>query len=1061
MSLLLRYLIIILVCLSGYAHANTQLAIDDARQRLESLTGDESDPAIKQLKETHQKTLTAYQETLQLEERANQFRADLEVIPKSINQLEKQLATKKPINGKTKLNKLSVAELEQQLTLAKAKLLELEQTKDQLEQQTGKSDEKLISLREQLSQIQQQVTTDITDNHLKDALFSLKAAKTQALELEILALPGQSELRRLELQGINQDLKNQSLHITALQDIQQAKRKLETELTLNKLQAEQQKASSHPVIRNQLDENQSLSEKLRDTLANTEETIKKRRLLDDQLAIIRQSYLTVQQQLELSTKPLGVELRKFTRRLSKPVDIENTRNDINQLRLLNLEITRALFQEVEISDDVQETLQKNESKELLSLLTEQQSLLQRLREATNQGIDELSQLLSIKEQINRQIRLGRELISQHLLWIPSIHPVSVEWPAEIMMGSKQLYQSLSPQNDRPAFYPLQAWIPELGLLLILTILAYATYVRYKENNTRWHQQIGNVVHDRFSHTFSLLWMPLLICLPLPAALLIFFHDMLDASVWNTVPIRLIGDFLASTLWLYMALYFWLSPTNGILTQHLDVPERLATTLRRLTHPLFWLGTPLISVLLIVDQTDNNDVRSGIGRMAFIVLTITVTLFWAALWKVAPQINQVTRGQSWWQSSKLWLSGLVGIHLIIILAALLGYVFTGSIIMVALSILVAILFTTFLFFKLGNRWLLIEERRLAFDRARTRRNEILEAREKNEEVPPLEENYIDLQSISDQARVLLKAATVILFVSLVWLLLKNAMPTLNILDKVVLWSSEVATTEGLVTQAITLKQVLFGVALITMLVLAAYNLPGLLELLVLRHINLSTGTSYAITSVTKYVLLAISILAGAAQLGLEWSKLQWLVAALGVGLGFGLQEIVANFVSGLIILFEKPVRIGDTVTIGGYTGTVTRIQIRATTIADWDRKEVIIPNKNFVTDQLINWSLSDPITRVVIKVGVAYGSDTEKARDILLNAAIEHPKVLRDPAPEAYFLTFGGSTLDLELRLYVSGLADRLSVTHEINQHIDKAFKEQEIEIAFPQLDIHLHRSHKS
>ena len=109
------------------------------------------------------------------------------------------------------------------------------------------------------------------------------------------------------------------------------------------------------------------------------------------------------------------------------------------------------------------------------------------------------------------------------------------------------------------------------------------------------------------------------------------------------------------------------------------------------------------------------------------------------------------------------------------------------------------------------------------------------------------------------------------------------------------------------------------------------------------------------------------------------KLQWLAAGLTVGLGFGLQEIFANFVSGLIILFERPIRIGDTITIGTFSGSVSKIRIRATTITDFDRKEVIIPNKAFVTERLINWSLSDTITRVLIKVGVAYGSDLDKVK----------------------------------------------------------------------------------
>lgn len=192
-----------------------------------------------------------------------------------------------------------------------------------------------------------------------------------------------------------------------------------------------------------------------------------------------------------------------------------------------------------------------------------------------------------------------------------------------------------------------------------------------------------------------------------------------------------------------------------------------------------------------------------------------------------------------------------------------------------------------------------------------------------------------------------------------------------------------------------------------------------------------------------------------SLGVSWDKLQWLAAALSVGLGFGLQEIFGNFVSGLIILFERPVRIGDTVTIGTFSGTVSKIRIRATTITDFDRKEVIIPNKAFVTERLINWSLSDTVTRVVIRLGVAYGSDLDKVKEVLLKAASEHPKVMHDPAPAVFFTTFGASTLDHELRLYVRELRDRSYTVDELNRSIDRLCRENDINIAFNQLEVHL------
>lgn len=225
---------------------------------------------------------------------------------------------------------------------------------------------------------------------------------------------------------------------------------------------------------------------------------------------------------------------------------------------------------------------------------------------------------------------------------------------------------------------------------------------------------------------------------------------------------------------------------------------------------------------------------------------------------------------------------------------------------------------------------------------------------------------------------------------------------------------------------------------------------------LSRLQLRQGTSYAITTILTYSITVIGAVTALGSLGVSWDKLQWLVAALSVGLGFGLQEIFANFVSGLIILFERPVRIGDTVTIGTFSGTVSRIRIRATTIIDFDRKEVIIPNKAFVTERLINWSLSDTVTRVLIKLGVAYGSDLDKVKEILLQAAHENARVMSDPAPLVFFLNFGASTLDHELRVYVRELGDRSYTVDELNRSIDKLCRENGINIAFNQLEVYLH-----
>jgi len=195
-----------------------------------------------------------------------------------------------------------------------------------------------------------------------------------------------------------------------------------------------------------------------------------------------------------------------------------------------------------------------------------------------------------------------------------------------------------------------------------------------------------------------------------------------------------------------------------------------------------------------------------------------------------------------------------------------------------------------------------------------------------------------------------------------------------------------------------------------------------------------------------------------SLGGSWSQIQWAVAALSVGIGFGLQEIVANFISGLIILFEQPIRLGDVVTVGDVSGTVTKIRIRATTIRDFDRKELLVPNKEFITSRLLNWSLSDQVTRMILEVGVAYGTDLDRAIAIVQEVADRHPLVMRDPRPFITFEAFGDNSLLLQMRLFVDQLDKRLAIASELRLEINRRFNAEGIVVAFPQRDVHLDTS---
>jgi potassium efflux system protein len=239
------------------------------------------------------------------------------------------------------------------------------------------------------------------------------------------------------------------------------------------------------------------------------------------------------------------------------------------------------------------------------------------------------------------------------------------------------------------------------------------------------------------------------------------------------------------------------------------------------------------------------------------------------------------------------------------------------------------------------------------------------------------------------------------------------------------------------------------------VVAAKNLPALLEILLLSRTSMSAGSRYAVTTMIGYVIAAAAALTIFSALGLSWGSVQWLVAALGVGIGFGLQEIVANFISGIIILFERPVRVGDVVTIGDTTGSVSKIRIRATTIRNWEKQELLVPNKEFITGRLLNWTLSDNLNRIVITVGVDYGSDVRLALALLEEAVTEDDRVLRDPEPRFTFEGFGDNALSLVLRCYLDSMDDRLAVTSDLHQSINDKFVAAGISIAFPQRDVHL------
>jgi potassium-dependent mechanosensitive channel len=347
-----------------------------------------------------------------------------------------------------------------------------------------------------------------------------------------------------------------------------------------------------------------------------------------------------------------------------------------------------------------------------------------------------------------------------------------------------------------------------------------------------------------------------------------------------------------------------------------------------------------------------------------------------------------------------------------------------------------------------------------------REKLREEAEPHEETPA--SPTLDSEQIQVQVQRFLQGTATVLLLIGFWVIWSDLLPALQILDRVELWSVAQQVSHTVVDatgissleimdkpMAITLGHLIISMLIILFTFLASRNIPGMLEVFLLRRLNFARGHSYATVTVLQYIVVIMGITIACSFVGITWDRVQWLAAALTVGLGFGLQEIFANFVAGIIILFEQPMRINDLVTVGETTGKVTEIKIRATTITDLNNRELIVPNKDFITGSLVNWSLSNPILRLDIPVGVAYKEDARRVQDILLDVADKHRDVLEDPKPVVIFNELGDSSLNFELRVHIKDL-DNFPIVHSsVLTDVFERLRLEEIEIPFPQRDVHI------
>jgi potassium-dependent mechanosensitive channel len=255
--------------------------------------------------------------------------------------------------------------------------------------------------------------------------------------------------------------------------------------------------------------------------------------------------------------------------------------------------------------------------------------------------------------------------------------------------------------------------------------------------------------------------------------------------------------------------------------------------------------------------------------------------------------------------------------------------------------------------------------------------------------------------------------------------------------------------------ITIIDIVYLVVFFVLFMFASRLIRDTLQNRVLPRTRLDTGAKASLVNIVIYAFWVLAIYTGINILGINLSSLAFMAGALGIGIGFGLQNIVNNFVSGIILLFDPSIKVGDMVQVGNDWGTVRRINIRTTIVQTFDNASLIIPNSEMLSNKITNWSFQDLRVRRQVDVGVAYGSDIQLVRKVLLQIAEEMPEVLGDPAPWVEFMDFGDSALIFRIRFWISSPNHWLTVPTEFRFRIDEEFKKHGIEIAFPQQDIHI------
>lgn len=855
---------------------------------------------------------------------------------------------------------------------------------------------------------------------------------------------------------------------------------------------------AHPLLRPHAERNRSLAQETRELASWIAESKAQLKQAEQVLEGVRRQYEQTRKKVEHVglTPSLGSMLRK--QRLELP-DVRDRRRSVRsrqqaideaQLALFAYDDERGGLSDVEpLIDEIIATLPATTlGTDQLSIRQAAEQVLHRRREyvdtlRANYSVyfDTLVELSSAEQELIQLTQTFAHYVDERVLWIRSSRPLGSEWrldPTDIAWLTAAPWSAIGRTLVRNM---VSKPLPYSCLALVLGLLIRSG-IPFRREIALIGVSARRSSFHRFAPTLRVVLLTTWISLPVPV-LLGFVAWRLVAAGGDNELVKAFGMGLASVAlgFLPIELLRQICRPGGLATNHFDWSPGAVQLLRRNLKFLMFAWVPLSLVNTTLYSSDPTHGADLIERIAFVIESAAVAMFLGRNLRPGSGIFQAyfARNHDGWLDRLRYLWYLIGIAapLLLGLLAIIGYYYTAQQLSWRLFLSAWMVVSLVVLRALLLRLLRVHRRRLAIRQSRERRM----AKAAAPPVAPAGLSAVaatiqqatlhgstpsDLRVQMEQTHRLLGTAVVALAMIGTWLAWVDVLPALAVLDRWPLWTTTIQHVERVegsgapavtqtreVVEQVTIADVAFAAFAGVLAVLAARNVPGLLEIAILQRLPLESSVRYAITRLASYAIALVGVIVACNAIGWRWQQIQWLATALTFGLAFGLQEMFANFVAGIILLFERPIRVGDVVTVDGTTGVVSRIRIRATTITNWDRKELIVPNKEFITGRLLNWTLTDQVNRVVVNVGIAYGSDTQKTREILLRVARAHPLILSDPPPMATLEGFGGSTLDFRLRAFLPAMEHRLSVIHDLHMAIEQAFREEGIEIAFPQREI--------